>query len=154
MAAASLLRSFARKSPAVALSQRRLGGVRLCHWERPSVDCYAMLGIGRSASKSEIKKAYYAKSMELHPDSMEGAESIFGSGYCDMVQVNLCYDALMKDELRAEYNADNSWRWPAPAEPDFDEDLDWTYRSPSDAHLGSEYAHAESDDFFDGVSVE
>lgn len=118
------------------------------------VDCYVMLGIPRSASQAEIKKAYHAKSKELHPDSMEGAESVFGAAYCDMVQVNLCYDALTKS--RDEYNEENSWRWPAPPMPEFDNGNEEQYFAAFEEIKHGNVARREysSDEFFDGITFE
>ena len=35
------------------------------------MDHYAVLGIPRDANSDEIKKAYYAKTRELYPDSIQ-----------------------------------------------------------------------------------
>lgn len=107
------------------LVRHHLIGIRICSLasvrQMPVVDCYTMLGVRRNATLSEIKKAYRAKSLQCHPDSMEGAESMFGPLYCDMVQLNLCYTALM--QWRNDYNGDNSWRWLAPPDPAYDDEF-------------------------------
>jgi len=65
-------------------------------WQAPSCDCYALLGISRSATDSEIKKAYLAKAKASHPD-------VGGGDSGKMAQLNVCYEALT--QKRAEYDA-------------------------------------------------
>lgn len=38
-------------------------------------DCYAVLGLERGADKADIKKAYRAISLDVHPDKNPSAES-------------------------------------------------------------------------------
>lgn len=63
-------------------------------------DYYDLLGVAKSASESDIKKAYRKKAMELHPDKNRddpNAETHFK-------EVNEAYDILKDAEKKAAYD--------------------------------------------------
>ncbi|MCC6550046.1 MAG: molecular chaperone DnaJ [Ignavibacteriaceae bacterium] len=63
-------------------------------------DYYEILGIGRDASKDDIKKAYRKLAMQFHPDRNpddKGAEEKFK-------EATEAYEVLSDDEKRARYN--------------------------------------------------
>jgi molecular chaperone DnaJ len=52
--------------------------------ENASSDLYAILGVPRNASPDQIKKAYYKKSLQCHPDKCNGSDAdevTFGDNY-------------------------------------------------------------------------
>ncbi|KAJ3167012.1 hypothetical protein HK101_011846 [Irineochytrium annulatum] len=75
---------------------------RSFHSTHPSLakkDPYDVLGVSKSASASEIKKAYYAKAKELHPDTNKekGAQEKF-------VEVKDAYELLSDENKKANYD--------------------------------------------------
>lgn len=62
-------------------------------------DYYEILGVGKTASKEEIKKAYRKKAMEFHPDrnSAPDAEAKFK-------EAAEAYEVLQDDDKRARYD--------------------------------------------------
>ncbi|MDO9509181.1 MAG: molecular chaperone DnaJ [Thermovirgaceae bacterium] len=65
-----------------------------------SQDLYAILGVSRSASKEEIKKAYRKLVRKYHPDANPGdtdAEATFKS-------INLAYEILQDPQKRSRYD--------------------------------------------------
>lgn len=60
-------------------------------------DYYEILGVNKSASKEEIKKAFYKLAHKYHPDKKEGNEAKFK-------QVNEAYQVLSDDGKRSKYD--------------------------------------------------
>lgn len=60
-------------------------------------DYYETLGVGKNASKDEIKKAFYKLAHKYHPDKKEGNEAKFK-------EVNQAYQVLSDDAKRAKYD--------------------------------------------------
>lgn len=62
-----------------------------------SKDYYHILGVNKSASKEEIKKAFYKLAHKYHPDKKEGDEAKFK-------EVNEAYQVLSNDSKRSQYD--------------------------------------------------
>jgi curved DNA-binding protein len=62
-----------------------------------SKNYYEILGINKSASKEEIKKAFYKLAHKYHPDKKEGDEKKFK-------EVNEAYQVLSDDAKRSKYD--------------------------------------------------
>src|ERR1035437_9991348 len=62
-----------------------------------SKDYYNILGVSKSASKDEIKKAFYKLAHKYHPDKKEGNEAKFK-------EVNEAYQVLSDDAKRSKYD--------------------------------------------------
>ncbi|KAM6979740.1 dnaJ homolog subfamily C member 16 [Aplochiton taeniatus] len=65
----------------------------------PEFDPYKILGVGRSVSQTEIKKAYKRLVKEWHPDKNKdpGAEDMF-------IKITKSYEILSNEERRANYD--------------------------------------------------
>src|ERR1700712_3610104 len=60
-------------------------------------DYYETLGIGKTASPDEIKKAFRRKAVELHPDKQGGDEAKFK-------EINEAYEVLKDTSKRQRYD--------------------------------------------------
>jgi hypothetical protein len=65
-------------------------------------DLYELLGIKKTASKNEIRKAYRKLARSFHPDHHSG--DVRGEAEKKFVQINYAYVVLMDDEQRAVYD--------------------------------------------------
>jgi len=87
--------------------------VRMIKWQTlPMRDFYEILGVPKTASQKDIKKAYRNLAKKFHPDKHEGdaaAEERFK-------RITEAYNALGDKEARAEYDA---LRNPPPPPQDF-----------------------------------
>lgn len=74
-------------------------------------DYYGVLGVGRDATKSEIKEAFRRLAKEAHPDraGQKGAKEDAGDDAPDpditMAEINKAYEVLSDDDLREKYDA-------------------------------------------------
>mmetsp|Transcript_24355 Transcript_24355/g.68271 ORF Transcript_24355/g.68271 Transcript_24355/m.68271 type:complete len:484 (+) Transcript_24355:91-1542(+) len=69
------------------------------------VDYYKVLGVGRDASKSEIKKAFRKLLLEKHPDKVSGAEEgAKDRAEKEMAKINQAYEVLSDPERRGKYD--------------------------------------------------
>ncbi|MCE2499103.1 MAG: DnaJ domain-containing protein [Nitrosopumilaceae archaeon] len=96
-------RKKGRQDAARELSEEASGG-RL-------PDYYGILGVGRDATKPEIKEAFRRLAKEAHPDRVgqKSDKKNDGSDAPDpditMAEINKAYEVLSDDDLREEYDA-------------------------------------------------
>lgn len=64
-------------------------------------DFYSVLGVDKTASQKEIKKAYYQLAKKYHPDSNKGDSESSKK----FQEVSEAYEILSDDEKRAQYDA-------------------------------------------------
>jgi DnaJ-class molecular chaperone len=62
-----------------------------------SKDFYEILGISKTASESEIKKAFYSEAQKYHPDKQNGDDKKFK-------EINEAYQTLSNKEKRSQYD--------------------------------------------------
>jgi hypothetical protein len=76
---------------------------------------YEVLGIGKSATASEVKKAYQRKAKQHHPDK--------GGNHADFVELKLAYEVLSDPVRREAYDRN------APPSPDIESMVEQVFRS-------------------------
>ena len=68
-----------------------------------SRDYYSTLGVSKSASKDDIKKAYRKLAMKYHPDRNPGQEA-----EKKFKEASEAYEVLSDDKKRSQYEVDRS----------------------------------------------
>jgi molecular chaperone DnaJ len=68
-------------------------------WSMNKKDFYSVLGVDRNASQNDIKKAYFKKAKEYHPDVNKepGAKEKFN-------EINEAYETLGDDQKKRMYD--------------------------------------------------
>jgi curved DNA-binding protein CbpA len=66
-------------------------------------DYYSILGLSRSASQEEIKKAFFKLAKKYHPDKHRGAEG--GEYEVKFAQINEAYNVLKDQSAKVNYDA-------------------------------------------------
>lgn len=73
------------------------------------MDYYRVLGLKKSATKSEIKDAFRKLAIKFHPDKhTASSESVKDNATLKFKQVSEAYDVLSDDRKRADYNLRHS----------------------------------------------
>jgi molecular chaperone DnaJ len=88
----------ARPLPKTALSSSR-GGFNNRPPTTNNRDFYKILGVSRSATAAEIKKAYRQKAKEFHPDANPEKDTV-----AQFQDVNRAYEVLNDPELKRKYD--------------------------------------------------
>lgn len=65
--------------------------------DRSRPDHYRVLGVPRTATATEIRRAYHARARQFHPDRRQGGDEAMSS-------VNAAYEVLADPVRRAEYD--------------------------------------------------
>ena len=74
-------------------------------------DYYAMLGVPKGASKSDIKKAYFQKAKQCHPDTNAGDPAAAKK----FAELSEAYEVLSDDNQRSAYDRFGRRAWTAAA---------------------------------------
>lgn len=70
-----------------------------------TMDYYRILGLNKSATKTEIKDAFRKLAIKFHPDKHSASsKSVKDSATLKFKQVSEAYDVLSDDRKRADYN--------------------------------------------------
>ncbi|XP_074129481.1 dnaJ homolog subfamily C member 4 isoform X2 [Sminthopsis crassicaudata] len=101
---------------------------------------YELLGICPDASMKEVKRAFFAKSKELHPDRDPKNPALHNQ----FVALNEAYRVLSKESSRRAYDQQLSLRGSAPSPGHASQGAYHNYRPPS-ASASSSWSWAEAD---------
>jgi curved DNA-binding protein CbpA len=80
-------------------------------------DPYAMLGVARNATETEIRAAYHALVAKYHPDKYQG-NPLEGLAAEKMAEINRAYEILSNPARRAAYDGGQG-TWPRAAASGF-----------------------------------
>jgi DnaJ-like protein len=71
-----------------------------------TLDYYTLLGIGRSATRAQVRQAFLAQAPQYHPDKYFGRKLGPYAGKMERVfaELSVAHDTLVNDQRRAEYN--------------------------------------------------
>ncbi len=110
----ALAREAASQNCAYEKLQDKLGPVAVAlglssgKKEKFQADYYNVLGISSDSSRDEIKKAYWQKARQTHPDTHEGEPENF-------INVRNAYEVLSDESLRRQYDISRKqsagWSW-------------------------------------------
>ena len=116
-------------------------------------DPYEVLGVSRTASDEEIKKAYRELAKKYHPDRNPGNEAAAKK----MNEVNAAYDAIKKGEANSYYSSGSSYGGQSASEAysygysnPFTSGWNWSYEGSGSSYAGrqsyerSEYTAARN----------
>jgi curved DNA-binding protein CbpA len=80
----------------------------------PSLDCYALLGVGRTAGPDDVRRAFFQRSKRYHPDRYFNRKTgAFGALLHEIYKrIVAAHEVIRDPKLRAEYD-----KTLAPAEP-------------------------------------
>jgi DnaJ family protein C protein 3 len=81
--------------------QKKLQQVDILIRQASRKDYYKILGVPRSATKYEIKKAYRQKAKEFHPDRFKGSAE---ESQKKMADINQAWEVLGDDEKRQQFD--------------------------------------------------
>jgi curved DNA-binding protein CbpA len=80
---------------------------------KPEPDPYAILGVARNATESDIRAAYHALVAKYHPDKHQG-NPLEGLAAEKMAEINRAYEILSDPARRATYDGGQG-TWPRAA---------------------------------------
>ncbi|URE48153.1 DnaJ domain [Musa troglodytarum] len=106
------------------------------------MDHYKTLGLGRNATKGEIKEAFRRSALKFHPDKHSQSSKEVREGASRMFkQASEAYEVLIDDRKRADY--DRAWRggfsdrWSRGASSSSSS----SYSNSSQYHEGRQYSY-------------
>jgi len=97
-----------------SFSQRRRSEV-CARWRREFVDCYEVLGVPSTATREEVRAAYYHKAHRLHPDA--------GGEPCDFKVIANAWATLRDERKRSAHDAARAAKHLAEAADKFVDDV-------------------------------
>lgn len=106
------------------------------------MDYYRVLGLSKSATKSEIKDAFRKLAIQLHPDKhTASSKSVKDSATLKFKQVSEAYDVLSDDRKRAHYNHSHSTQSPYNTSRTSSPGYGYGYSSTNHTRSGAGYSN-------------